>query len=164
MLMYASHSFYPEHGGKRRRKQPTLEQLESLPITTGLSMHQPDLVSSTHAGAGGGVDLDSSIGRLVIVPPPPEDEDECRMHNGSGGEKNGGEHKAMSSANSDDGEDAPEMPQASSTSGMTLPEFVDHVRAKRRIGLYEEYSEIKNRPPTGTFNHARSFENQAKNR
>ena len=43
---------------------------------------------------------------------------------------------------------------------MTLQEFIEHVRSKGRRGLYEEYSEIKNRPPQGTFHHARRFENQ----
>ena len=35
---------------------------------------------------------------------------------------------------------------------------------KGRRGLHEEYAEIKARAPSGTFNHARSLENAAKNR
>lgn len=83
------------------------------------------------------------------------------------GDKNGGVSEKILSGgenDDDDAEDAVETPGASSPSGMNLSEFVDHVRVKRRIGLYEEYSEIKNRPPVGTFNHARAFENQTKNR
>ncbi len=57
-----------------------------------------------------------------------------------------------------DDEDASAM--LSETSGMTLNEFIEHVRSKGRRGLYEEYSEIKNRPPSGTFHHSRAFENQ----
>jgi tyrosine-protein phosphatase non-receptor type 9 len=110
-------------------------------------------------GIGGG------RGGDLVIEAPPEDEDDCRLmhHNGKNGV--GDEpNKAALMSNSSDGEDAPETPQASSQSGMTLPEFVEHVRTKRRIGLYDEYTEIKNRPPVGTFNHARSFENQIKNR
>lgn len=46
-------------------------------------------------------------------------------------------------------------PGVDEESGMTLDEFIEHVRAKGRRGLHEEYSEIKNRPPIGTFNHSR---------
>jgi len=42
--------------------------------------------------------------------------------------------------------------------------FIEHVRTKGRRGLYEEYHEIKSRPPVGTFHHSRALENQAKNR
>ena len=48
--------------------------------------------------------------------------------------------------------------------GLSLSEFIEHVRLKGRRGLYEEYAEIKSRPPTGTFHHARALQNQAKNR
>ena len=48
--------------------------------------------------------------------------------------------------------------------GMSLQEFIEHVRVKGRRGLHEEYAEIKARAPSGTFNHARSLENAAKNR
>ena len=47
---------------------------------------------------------------------------------------------------------------------MGLPEFIEHVRLKGRRGLYEEYAEIKSRPPTGTFHHSRALQNQIKNR
>ena len=48
--------------------------------------------------------------------------------------------------------------------GMSLSEFIEHVRLKGRRGLYDEYAEIKSRPPTGTFHHARALQNQVKNR
>ena len=47
---------------------------------------------------------------------------------------------------------------------MSLREFIEHVRLKGRRGLYEEYAEIKSRPPSGTFHHARTLQNQVKNR
>ena len=47
---------------------------------------------------------------------------------------------------------------------MSLEEFIEHVRVKGRRGLHDEYAEIKARAPSGTFNHARSFENSVKNR
>jgi tyrosine-protein phosphatase non-receptor type 9 len=48
--------------------------------------------------------------------------------------------------------------------GMTLDEFIVHVRNKTRNGLFDEYSEIKSQPPDGTFDTARMMENLAKNR
>ena len=39
-----------------------------------------------------------------------------------------------------------------------------NILVKGRRGLHEEYAEIKARAPSGTFNHARSLENAAKNR
>lgn len=35
--------------------------------------------------------------------------------------------------------------------GMTLEEFIEHLCAKGRKGLYQEYAEIKAAPPEGTF-------------
>lgn len=35
--------------------------------------------------------------------------------------------------------------------GMTLEEFIEHLCAKGRKGLYQEYAEIKAAPPAGTF-------------
>eukprot|EP00088_Acartia_fossae_P011242 TRINITY_DN15652_c0_g1_i1.p1 TRINITY_DN15652_c0_g1~~TRINITY_DN15652_c0_g1_i1.p1 ORF type:complete len:612 (-),score=68.64 TRINITY_DN15652_c0_g1_i1:409-2019(-) len=48
--------------------------------------------------------------------------------------------------------------------GMTLEEFIQHVRSMRRCGLVDQYQEIKCQPPDGTFDHARMPENSAKNR
>lgn len=39
--------------------------------------------------------------------------------------------------------------------GFTLEEFVRHLRDKGRQGLYHEYSQIKSRPPDGTFENSR---------
>ena len=54
--------------------------------------------------------------------------------------------------------------EATNEIGMSLEEFIEHVRAKGRRGLHEEYAEIKARAASGSFNHARSLENAAKNR
>ncbi|XP_040576038.1 tyrosine-protein phosphatase non-receptor type 9 [Lepeophtheirus salmonis] len=50
------------------------------------------------------------------------------------------------------------------TTGMDLLEFIKHVRAKGRRGLYEEYEEIRSRPASGTFETAKLPINQNKNR
>lgn len=48
--------------------------------------------------------------------------------------------------------------------GMSLEEFIEHVRSRTRTGLFDEYSEIKSQPPEGTFDHARLPENLTKAR
>jgi len=48
--------------------------------------------------------------------------------------------------------------------GISLDEFIDHVRTMRRCGLVDQYQEIKCQPPDGTFDHARMPENSCKNR
>lgn len=48
--------------------------------------------------------------------------------------------------------------------GVTLEEFIQHLKTKGRKGLYEEYREIKSSVATGTFEAARLRENQSKNR
>jgi len=48
--------------------------------------------------------------------------------------------------------------------GLSLEEFINHVRTMRRYGLVDQYQEIKCQPPDGTFDHARLPENAAKNR
>lgn len=35
--------------------------------------------------------------------------------------------------------------------GMTLEKFIEYLRMKGRKGLYQEYAEIKNTPPEGSF-------------
>ena len=87
----------------------------------------------------------------VQVPPnPPENEDDL----GAQKEINYSEEVLSSD------EEIEELHQ----SGMSLEEFIEHVRVKGRRGLHDEYAEIKARAPSGTFNHARSFENSVKNR
>ncbi|XP_073989269.1 protein tyrosine phosphatase Meg2 [Rhodnius prolixus] len=51
-----------------------------------------------------------------------------------------------------------------SPGGQSLVEFLERVRAKGKAGLTLDYSEIKARPPDGTFNHSKMKQNQAKNR
>ncbi|XP_068205771.1 tyrosine-protein phosphatase non-receptor type 9 isoform X8 [Palaemon carinicauda] len=48
--------------------------------------------------------------------------------------------------------------------GFTLEEFVRHLRDKGRQGLYHDYTQIKNRPPDGTFENSKKRWNQIKNR
>ena len=163
-------SSQPSTPHDKRKQHPTLEQLESMPLTTkaeGVSS-AANLVTSATASNG--------LTKLIIPPPapPPEDEDKMKVVvNGVvvAGAENGaaaaeaaiaGEmvrSNCSSGGLSEDGE-----PAAPVSEGLTLPEFIEHVRVKARRGLYDEYSEIKNRPPTGTFNYARAYENQAKNR
>ena len=46
--------------------------------------------------------------------------------------------------------------------GYSLEDFILYVRNKTRNGLFDEYQEIKSRPPDGTFDHARMAENLVK--
>lgn len=39
--------------------------------------------------------------------------------------------------------------------GLSLEEFVRHLRDKGRQGLYHDYTQIKSRPPDGTFENSR---------
>lgn len=57
-----------------------------------------------------------------------------------------------------------ESVHSENSGGMTLEEFIDHLQAKGRKGLYQEYAEIKAAPPDGTFETARLKLNQPKNR
>jgi len=155
---------------RRRLKHPTLAQLASLPLSTTPppssshpSQPQPDLVAA-HVAA-----------------PPPEDEDECAStttaHNGN--DSNGATAAAslidLPSPDRDreqHGDNRPMSPSDSCSSGgggadrggMSLEEFIRHMREKRRVGLEAEYQEIRNRDPTGTFYHARMSANVLKNR
>lgn len=47
---------------------------------------------------------------------------------------------------------------------LTMAQLVDYVRDRGRVGLIEEYAEIRSRPPDGTFNAARFKNNVPKNR
>ena len=46
--------------------------------------------------------------------------------------------------------------------GYSLEDFILYVRNKTRNGLFDEYQEIKSRPPDGTFDHARMADNLVK--
>jgi tyrosine-protein phosphatase non-receptor type 9 len=48
--------------------------------------------------------------------------------------------------------------------GITLEEFIQHLKDNGRKGLYDEYNEIKSRGPDGTFEVSRFRANQSKNR
>merc|ERR1712223_1637460 len=123
------------------REHPTIEQLESLPVLTNGS-------SSVQASSS------------VIIPAENEEHVETTT-NGSHQDRFGQEinHVMSEEMSSDD-----EALEAANEVGMSLEEFIEHVRVKGRRGLHEEYAEIKARAPSGTFNHARSLENAAKNR
>ena len=104
--------------------------------------------------------------------PPPENEDDHIESNGINSRENTtanlnnlsntDDQRPMSSEEEDMFENIADSNGIDS--GMSLDEFIEHVRMKGRKGLYDEYAEIKARAPSGTFNHARSFENAAKNR
>uniref|UniRef100_A0A2P2I4C4 Tyrosine-protein phosphatase non-receptor type 9 n=1 Tax=Hirondellea gigas TaxID=1518452 RepID=A0A2P2I4C4_9CRUS len=49
-------------------------------------------------------------------------------------------------------------------SGLTLDQFVEHLKHKARLGLHTDYMQIKNTPPPGTFDNSRRRCNQLKNR
>lgn len=48
--------------------------------------------------------------------------------------------------------------------GMTLPDLVEHVKRKKKKGIYQEYEEIRKEPPAGTFDYSKKMANQIKNR
>ncbi|KAJ8382649.1 hypothetical protein SKAU_G00034270 [Synaphobranchus kaupii] len=48
--------------------------------------------------------------------------------------------------------------------GMAVKELVQHVKRKRKKGIYQEYEEIRKEPPCGTFHHSKKPYNQIKNR
>ncbi|KAB0802212.1 hypothetical protein PPYR_04398 [Photinus pyralis] len=47
---------------------------------------------------------------------------------------------------------------------LTMPQLVDYIRERGRLGLIQEYAEIRVRPPEGTFNVAKVKNNLPKNR
>ena len=164
-------SSQPTTPAEHKKRQPTLEQLETLPLKNDGGQQQQLYRQKQQEAPSSSTGLTANgLSKLVIEPPPappPEDEDRMRPTNGADGHAAAEDEQQpqLASANSlsDDGDDdASHIP--AETSGMTLSEFIEHVRSKGRQGLYEEYSEIKNRPPMGTFHHSRAYENQAKNR
>lgn len=48
--------------------------------------------------------------------------------------------------------------------GMSIQDFVKHVKSMKRKGMYEEYARIKHEPPMGTFTATRAKYNLPKNR
>ncbi len=136
--VFVSQPATPEGG--RNNQQPTLEQLETLPVKAG--------------SLGGLADPDDE--NTLAIAQPPEDEDSLNSDvNGYEKEEEEGGTGAPVVISDDEAEALP-----ADSVGMTLIEFIEHVRVKGRRGLYEEYAEIKNRPPAGTFHHSRAFDNQ----
>ncbi|KAG1956633.1 tyrosine-protein phosphatase non-receptor type 9 [Pimephales promelas] len=48
--------------------------------------------------------------------------------------------------------------------GMSLQDLVQHVKRKKKKGIYQEYEEIRKEPPAGTFDYSKKTSNQIKNR
>uniref|UniRef100_A0A8D3AI61 Tyrosine-protein phosphatase non-receptor type 9 n=1 Tax=Scophthalmus maximus TaxID=52904 RepID=A0A8D3AI61_SCOMX len=48
--------------------------------------------------------------------------------------------------------------------GMSVHELVDHVKRRKKKGIYQEYEEIRKEPPSGTFDYSKKLSNQIKNR
>ncbi|CAL8333251.1 unnamed protein product [Lota lota] len=48
--------------------------------------------------------------------------------------------------------------------GMSVSDLVEHVKRRKKKGIYQEYEEIRKEPPAGTFDYSRKLANQIKNR
>ncbi|XP_026124279.1 tyrosine-protein phosphatase non-receptor type 9-like isoform X3 [Carassius auratus] len=48
--------------------------------------------------------------------------------------------------------------------GMSVQDLVQHVKCKKKKGIYQEYEEIRKEPPAGTFDYSKKASNQIKNR
>uniref|UniRef100_A0A673C2G7 Tyrosine-protein phosphatase non-receptor type 9 n=1 Tax=Sphaeramia orbicularis TaxID=375764 RepID=A0A673C2G7_9TELE len=48
--------------------------------------------------------------------------------------------------------------------GMTVHDLVEHVKRRKKKGIYQEYEEIRKEPPAGTFDYSKKLSNQIKNR
>uniref|UniRef100_A0A8C5B1Y8 Tyrosine-protein phosphatase non-receptor type 9 n=1 Tax=Gadus morhua TaxID=8049 RepID=A0A8C5B1Y8_GADMO len=48
--------------------------------------------------------------------------------------------------------------------GMSVGDLVEHVKRRKKKGIYQEYEEIRKEPPAGTFDYSRKLANQIKNR
>ncbi|XP_070998855.1 tyrosine-protein phosphatase non-receptor type 9 [Oncorhynchus clarkii lewisi] len=48
--------------------------------------------------------------------------------------------------------------------GMNMLELVEHVKKRKKKGIYQEYEEIRKEPPTGSFDYSKKLSNQIKNR
>ncbi|CAL8331678.1 unnamed protein product [Merluccius merluccius] len=48
--------------------------------------------------------------------------------------------------------------------GMSVNDLVDHVKRRKKKGIYQEYEEIRKEPPAGTFDYSKKLANQIKNR
>ncbi|XP_071264467.1 tyrosine-protein phosphatase non-receptor type 9 isoform X1 [Salvelinus alpinus] len=48
--------------------------------------------------------------------------------------------------------------------GMNVLELVEHVKKRKKKGIYQEYEEIRKETPTGSFDYSKKLSNQIKNR
>ncbi|KAG7263533.1 hypothetical protein CRUP_013089 [Coryphaenoides rupestris] len=48
--------------------------------------------------------------------------------------------------------------------GMSVNDLVEHVKRRKKKGIYQEYEEIRKEPPAGTFDYSKKLANQIKNR
>ncbi|RXM33948.1 Tyrosine-protein phosphatase non-receptor type 9 [Acipenser ruthenus] len=48
--------------------------------------------------------------------------------------------------------------------GLHIQELVQHIKRKKKKGIYQEYEEIRKEPPSGTFDYSKKPYNQIKNR
>ncbi|KAJ3614291.1 hypothetical protein NHX12_017865 [Muraenolepis orangiensis] len=48
--------------------------------------------------------------------------------------------------------------------GMSVSDLVEHVKRRKKKGIYQEYEEIRKEPPAGTFDYSKNLANQIKNR
>ncbi|XP_077381168.1 tyrosine-protein phosphatase non-receptor type 9 [Festucalex cinctus] len=73
---------------------------------------------------------------------------------------------ALSSSRGPDDEDCcmEESVHMPEQGGMAMHELVDHVKRKKKKGIYQEYEEIRKEPPAGTFDYSKKLSNQLKNR
>uniref|UniRef100_A0A671RCG4 Tyrosine-protein phosphatase non-receptor type 9 n=1 Tax=Sinocyclocheilus anshuiensis TaxID=1608454 RepID=A0A671RCG4_9TELE len=53
---------------------------------------------------------------------------------------------------------------AAEPGGMSVQDLVQHVKCKKKKGIYQEYEEIRKEPPAGTFDYSKKASNQIKNR
>lgn len=98
---------------------------------------------------------------LLSDDPPQEDvtAPQCTVVNGHNGTSNGeSSMSAVELASLEQSLHAAEGP------GFTLDQFVEHLKHKARLGLHTDYMQIKNTPPSGTFDNSRRRCNQLKNR
>ncbi|KAJ8262407.1 hypothetical protein GJAV_G00166120 [Gymnothorax javanicus] len=100
---------------------------------------------------GGGLEPESEA--VDGVPPLPQKSNVVRPNADPG--------SAVSSSPAEGAELSVHMPEPG---GMTVKELVQHVKRKRKKGIYQEYEEIRKEPPSGTFHHSKRPCNQIKNR
>lgn len=64
----------------------------------------------------------------------------------------------------DDTDDVYKSLHGAKTPGMTVQQLIEHVKEKRKSGIFQEYSDLKQEPFVGTFYQARDKANVDKNR